>query len=78
MSIYLSIYIYIYIYIVYKNGKQILSKRQRKTPKKAQERCQNLSGKEKEKRQKMVKDRYKNLPEEKKNKNFVSVWKNTI
>ena len=60
--------IYIYIYIVYKNGKQILSKRQRKTPKKAQERCQNLSGKEKEKRQKMVKDRYKNLPEEKKQK----------
>ena len=52
-------------FCIYKNGEWILSKTQRKTPKKARERYQNLPEEEKDKRRGKVRDRYKNLPEEK-------------
>ena len=43
---------------MYKNDNQILSKTQRKTPKKALEKYQNISEEKKDKRRKKVRDKY--------------------
>ena len=55
-----------FFFCIYINDKQLLSKTQRKIPKKARERFQNLSEQENEKGVKKAREKYHNLKKKKK------------